>query len=131
MKQFWLLFLHMHDYKLQVAESNFARVAQGEEMESGGFGFMLFIFLFLFRSESRFVGVKSVLIKLQRWIYFLWCDSTAAKSQLQLGNCRARRFIIFIHVGALVLALPGCSWSAVNSQLLLSRNPVTTIVRKY
>lgn len=86
--------------------------------------------LIFLRLTGKFVGLKSTLTELQHWMYFSWCDSTAAKSQLQLGNCRAGCFIIFIHAGTPAVAVAGCSWSAISSQLLSSSKVVTAIVCK-
>ena len=58
-------------------------------------------------------------------------DFPAADSWLQLETYTSSHFIIFIHLGAQVFALAGCSWLAVNSQLLFSWNATAKIVGKY
>lgn len=50
-------------------------------------------------------------------------DFPAADCWVQLEAYMSSHFIIFIHLGAQVFALAGCSWLAVNSQLLFSWNP--------
>lgn len=47
-------------------------------------------------------------------------DFPAADCWVQLEAYMSSHFIIFIHLGAQVFALAGCSWLAVNSQLLFS-----------
>ena len=58
-------------------------------------------------------------------------DFPAADCWVQLEAYMSSHFIIFIHLAAQVFALAGCSWLAVNSQLLFSWNPTAKIVGQY
>lgn len=67
---------------------------------------------FLFSSQGKFVSLKSTLAELWHWMCLSWCDSAAAKFQLQSGESRAGWFIVFIHADTPAVAMAGGSWPA-------------------
>lgn len=120
------LFLRTETSQAQRAKSGCNQAKKGDKKEEWGPQSSL-----LFSSQGRSVGLKSRLTELQHWIYFSWCDSTAAKSQLQLGSCRAGGISVWLGAGTPAVPVAGCSCPAISHQLLAGSQALTAIVCKH